>query len=156
VEGRDEDYAVWRAQHANAQVPCTWVEATHPSYTLYTSGTTGRPKGVQRDTGGYTVALAASMDTIFRGNPGETYFCTSDIGSVVGHSYIVYGPLIAGMATLMYEGLPIRGMDGEPDAAIWWKLVERFKVTVMFSSPTAVRVLKKQDQAALKAHDLSS
>ena len=151
TEGRDADYAALRAQHMDARVPCTWVEATHPSYTLYTSGTTGSPKGVQRDTGGYAVALAASMKHIFLGQPGETYFSTSDIGWVVGHSYIVYGPLIAGMATIMYEGLPTR-----PDAAVWWSLVEKYKVTSMFSAPTAVRVLKKQDPAALKKHDLSS
>jgi propionyl-CoA synthetase len=151
TEGRDVDYAELREQHRNPKVPCVWVDSTHPSYTLYTSGTTGRPKGVQRDTGGYAVALAASMKHIFLGQPGETYFSTSDIGWVVGHSYIVYGPLIAGMATIMYEGLPIR-----PDAAIWWSLVEKFKVTSMFSAPTAVRVLKKHDPAALKKHDLSS
>jgi propionyl-CoA synthetase len=151
VAGRDEDYAALREQHRHTAVPCEWVESTHPSYTLYTSGTTGRPKGVQRDTGGYAVALAASMKYIYGGQPGETYFSTSDIGWVVGHSYIIYGPLIAGMATIMYEGLPIR-----PDAAIWWSLVEKYKVTVMFSAPTAVRVLKKQDPAALKKHDLSS
>jgi propionyl-CoA synthetase len=106
---------------------------------------------VQRDVGGYAVALAASMKHIFLAAPGETYFSTSDIGWVVGHSYIVYGPLIAGMATIMYEGLPIR-----PDAGIWWSLVEKYKVTRMFSAPTAVRVLKKQDPAFLKKYDLSS
>ncbi len=151
IAGRDADYAPLREQHRGAKVPCAWLEATQPSYTLYTSGTTGKPKGVQRDTGGYAVALAASMKHIFCGQAGETYFSTSDIGWVVGHSYIVYGPLIAGMATILYEGLPIR-----PDAAIWWSLVEKYRVSVMFSAPTAVRVLKKQDPAALKRHDLSS
>lgn len=149
--GRDLDYAALREQQLDTTVPCSWVESTHPSYTLYTSGTTGKPKGVQRDTGGYAVALAASMKHIFCGQPGETYFSTSDIGWVVGHSYIVYGPLIAGMATIMYEGLPIR-----PDGGIWWSLVEKYKVTAMFSAPTAVRVLKKQDPALLKKYDLSS
>jgi propionyl-CoA synthetase len=151
VAGRDHLWADMRQKHMNAQVPCEWVDATHPSYTLYTSGTTGKPKGVQRDTGGYAVALAASMKHIFMGQPGETYFSTSDIGWVVGHSYIIYGPLIAGMATIMYEGLPTR-----PDAGIWWSLVEKYKVTVMFSAPTAVRVLKKQDPALLKKYDVSS
>ena len=145
VAGRDVDYAALRRKHLDVEVPCVWLDSTHPSYTIYTSGTTGKPKGVQRDTGGYAVALAASMKHIFDCNAGETYFSTSDIGWVVGHSYIVYGPLIAGMATIMYEGLPIR-----PDAGIWWSLVEKYKVTAMFSAPTAVRVLKKQDPAYLK------
>ena len=149
--GRDHLWGPLREQHRDTVVNCEWLEATNPSYTLYTSGTTGKPKGVQRDTGGYAVALAASMKHIFCGQPGETYFSTSDIGWVVGHSYIIYGPLIAGMATIMYEGLPTR-----PDGGIWWSLVEKYKVTVMFSAPTAVRVLKKQDPALLKKYDLSS
>ena len=148
---RVHDWADMRQTHHDTVVPCVWLESNTPSYTLYTSGTTGKPKGVQRDTGGYAVALAASMKHIFCGNPGETFFSTSDIGWVVGHSYIIYGPLIAGMATIMYEGLPTR-----PDAGIWWQLVEKYKVTVMFSAPTAVRVLKKQDPALLSRYDLSS
>ncbi|MES2784410.1 MAG: propionate--CoA ligase [Pseudomonadota bacterium] len=151
VAGRDHDWGELTQRHAHEHVACEWLQATDISYTIYTSGTTGKPKGVQRDVGGYAVALAASMKHIFMGKPGETYFSTSDIGWVVGHSYIVYGPLIAGMATIMYEGLPIR-----PDAGIWWSLVEKYKVTAMFSAPTAVRVLRKQDPAFLKQYDLSS
>ena len=149
--GRDVDYATLREQYFNAKVPVTWLDSEDISYILYTSGTTGRPKGVQRDVGGYAVALAASMDYIFEGKPGETYFSTSDIGWVVGHSYIVYGPLIAGMATVLYEGTPLR-----PDASIWWQIVEKHQVTRMFSAPTAVRVLKKQPPELMKQHDLSS
>ena len=156
TEGRDHLVAPLLEEHRDTAVPCTWLDATDISYTIYTSGTTGKPKGVQRDTGGYAVALAASMKHIFDGRAGETYFSTSDIGWVVGHSYIVYGPLIAGMATIMYEGLPTQGIDRQPDGGIWWRLVEKYKVTVMFSAPTAVRVLKKQDPALLKKYDLSS
>jgi propionyl-CoA synthetase len=149
--GRDVDYAALREQHVGARVPCEWLEASEPSYILFTSGTTGQPKGVQRDTGGYAVALASSMRRIFCLAPGETMFCTSDIGWVVGHSYIVYGPLINGSPTILYEGLPIR-----PDASIWWKIVEAHGVKTMFSSPTAIRVLKKQDVSFMRRHDLSS
>ncbi len=156
VAGRDLRWGDLRAKYMHAQVPCEWLDSTAISYTIYTSGTTGKPKGVQRDTGGYAVALAASMKHIFDGRAGETYFSTSDIGWVVGHSYIIYGPLIAGMATIMYEGLPTQGMDGLPNGGIWWSLVERYKVTAMFSAPTAVRVLKKQNPALLKKYDLSS
>ncbi|NMM08789.1 MAG: propionate--CoA ligase [Polaromonas sp.] len=156
VAGRDHLWDDLRAIHLDAQIPCEWLDSTAISYTIYTSGTTGKAKGVQRDTGGYAVALAASMKHIFDGRAGETFFSTSDIGWVVGHSYIVYGPLIGGMATILYEGLPTQGMDGKPDGAIWWSLVEKYRVTTMFSAPTAVRVLKKQDPALLKKYNLSS
>ncbi len=150
LPGRDMDYTALCRRHENEITPCEWVESSHPSYILYTSGTTGKPKGVQRDTGGYAVALASSMPHIFDTKPGESFFCTSDIGWVVGHSYIIYGPLIYGSTTIMYDGLPIR-----PDAGVWWKIVEQYKVSVMFSSPTAVRVLKKQDPAYLRKYDTS-
>jgi propionyl-CoA synthetase len=148
---RDIDYASAVQGIAQADVPVTWLESNEPSYILYTSGTTGKPKGVQRDVGGYAVALAASMQHVYCGGPGETMFTTSDIGWVVGHSYIVYAPLIAGMATILYEGVPIR-----PDPGIWWKIVQDHEVSVMFSAPTAIRVLKKQDPAYLSRYDLSS
>ncbi len=148
---RDVDWASLAQRHSGASVECAWLESNEPSYILYTSGTTGRPKGVQRDVGGYAVALASSMKRIFCGAAGETMFTTSDIGWVVGHSYIIYGPLIAGMTTIMYEGVPIR-----PDPGVWWKIVQDRKVAVMFSAPTAIRVLKKHDVGYLRKHDLSS
>ena len=151
TEGRDVDYATARSAVGQVSVDVEWLESNEPSYILYTSGTTGKPKGIQRDTGGYAVALASSMKYIYSGNPGDTIFTTSDIGWVVGHSYIVYAPLICGMTTILYEGLPIT-----PDPGIWWNLVERFNVNVMFSSPTAVRVLKKQDKKYIETHDLST
>jgi propionyl-CoA synthetase len=151
MASRDVDWATLATKFSNASVPCAWLESNEPSYILYTSGTTGRPKGVQRDVGGYAVALASSMKHIFCGSAGETMFTTSDIGWVVGHSYIIYAPLLAGMTTIMYEGVPIR-----PDAGIWWKIVQDYKVSVMFSAPTAIRVLKKHDVSYLRKHDLAS
>ena len=149
--GPQQDYATLAKQHAGATVACEWLESSEPSYILYTSGTTGNPKGIQRDTGGYAVALTASMRDIFCVAPGETMFTTSDIGWVVGHSYIVYAPLLNGSTTVMYEGLPIR-----PDPGIWWQIVAEYGVRTMFTSPTAIRVLKKQDTAFMKKHDVSS
>ncbi|MCH6901167.1 hypothetical protein BED17_02250 [Escherichia coli] len=151
VSGRDVDFASLRHQHIGARVPVAWLESNETSCILYTSGTTGKPKGVQRDVGGYAVALATSMDTIFGGKAGGVFFCASDIGWVVGHSYIVYAPLLAGMATIVYEGLPTW-----PDCGVWWKIVEKYQVSRMFSAPTAIRVLKKFPTAEIRKHDLSS
>ena len=149
----DADYATMRHNSVDRQasVPCAWMKSTDPSYILYTSGTTGKPKGVQRDIGGYAVALAASMNHIYDCRPGEVFWSTSDIGWVVGHSYIVYAPLLHGMTTIVYEGLPTN-----PDPGIWWRTIAEYRVTALFSSPTGARILKKQDPAWMDKYDLSS
>jgi propionyl-CoA synthetase len=149
--GRDLDYAEAREKHLRAEVGVTWLESGDPSYLLYTSGTTASPKGIQRDTGGYTVALAASMRYVFAGEAGQTIFTAADIGWAVGHSYGVYGPLIHGMQSVLYEGLPTR-----PDGGIWWRIVEKYRVSVMFTSPTAIRVLKRQDPEYLRKYNTKS
>ncbi|MDE1894577.1 MAG: propionate--CoA ligase [Xanthomonadaceae bacterium] len=148
--GRDIDYAPLHQAHLGREVPVTWLESNEPSYLLYTSGTTGKPKGVQRDVGGYAVAMALSIRHVFDIAPGQVMFSTSDVGWAVGHSYNVYGPLIGGATSLLYEGLPT-----QPDPGIWWRLCERYRVRTMFSSPTAIRVLKKQDESWLRQADLS-
>ncbi|RDI98074.1 propionate--CoA ligase [Dyella solisilvae] len=150
VAGRDLDYASLRGSYEGAEVPVTWLESNEPSYLLYTSGTTGRPKGIQRDVGGHAVAMAMSITCIFDIAPGQVMFATSDVGWAVGHSYNVYAPLIGGATSLLYEGTPIN-----PDPGIWWQLCERYGVHSMFSSPTAIRMLKKQDASWLKKYDLS-
>ena len=148
---RDRLYRDLHAEYADASVPCTWLESNQPSYILYTSGTTGHPKGVQRDIGGYAVALATSMALLFAAEAGDTMFTTSDVGWVVGHSYGVYGPLLAGMTTVMHEGGPLR-----PDGNAWWQLVERYRVKLMLTAPTAIRLLKRQGQGLGAKADLSS
>ena len=151
VAGRDVDWKELHSKQEGKDIPCAWLESSEPAYILYTSGTTGKPKGVQRDVGGHAVAMAASMPHIYCGGAGDTIFTTSDIGWAVGHSYIIYAPLIAGLTTILYEGVPMR-----PDAGVWWKIVQDYKVNVMFSAPTAIRVLKKFDPSFLKKYDLSS
>ncbi len=150
IEG-EIDFTAAIARHAGREVAPVWVESSHPSYILYTSGTTGRPKGVQRDTGGHMVAMRMSMKYIYNVQPGEVMFAGSDIGWVVGHSYIVYAPLLTGAATILYEGLPIR-----PDPGIWWSLVAEYRVNCLFTSPTAIRLLKKTGAEWISKHDLSS
>ncbi len=148
---RDHDYASLRERFSETRIPPVWLESGETSYLLYTSGTTAQPKGIQRDTGGYAVALAMTMRYLFAGKPGETMFTAADVGWAVGHSYGVYGPLLQGMSTVLYEGLPTN-----PDGAIWWKIVEKYQATVMFTSPTAIRVLKRQDPDLLHRHNTKS
>jgi len=139
--------------YGSEEAPCVSVEATHPLYILYTSGTTGKPKGIVRDTGGYTTALKYSMEYIYGAKPDEVFWAASDVGWVVGHSYIVYGPLINRNTTIIFEGKPIR----TPDASTFWRVIEEHKVNVMFTAPTAIRAIKKEDPNGvfIKKHDLS-
>ncbi|MEM9354900.1 MAG: propionyl-CoA synthetase [Pseudomonadota bacterium] len=143
VEGRDYDWsaAVEQAKSHGRKAGCTSVAATDPLYILYTSGTTGQPKGVVRDNGGHMVALKWSMKNIYNAHPGEVYWAASDVGWVVGHSYIVYAPLLEGCTTLMYEGKPV----GTPDAGAFWRVIAEHKVSTMFTAPTAFRAIKKED-----------
>ncbi len=154
--GRDHDYAALMeaARKANRSEDCVWVDATDPLYILYTSGTTGRPKGVVRDHGGHMIALDWSMTNIYGVEPGEVYWAASDIGWVVGHSYIVYAPLIHGCTTVLYEGKPV----GTPDAGAFWRVVEEHGVSVLFTAPTALRAIKKDDPEGqlVDDYDLSS
>ena len=151
VEGRDVDWA--SAVAAAEPVDCVPVNANHPLYILYTSGTTGQPKGVVRDTGGSIVSLKWSMKNIYNVNQGEVYWAASDVGWVVGHSYIVYGPLFNGNTTLMYEGKPV----GTPDPGAFWRVIEEYDVKVLFTAPTAFRAIKKEDPDGkyLEKYDLS-
>ncbi|MEM8931297.1 MAG: AMP-binding protein, partial [Acidobacteriota bacterium] len=148
---RDHD---WHALVAAAEPHgCVRVESTDPLYILYTSGTTGRPKGVVRDHGGHAVALHWTMRAVYGVEPGDVYWAASDVGWVVGHSYIVYGPLLHGNTTVLYEGKPV----GTPDAGAFWRVIAEHRVRVLFTAPTAIRAIKKEDPRGerLAGHDLS-
>ncbi|MEX2970900.1 propionyl-CoA synthetase [Streptomyces sp. C184] len=152
MTGRDLD---WDQALATAEpVDCVPVAATDPLYILYTSGTTGRPKGVVRDNGGHAVALRWSLENVYDTHPGEVFWAASDVGWVVGHSYIVYAPLLTGCTTVLYEGKPV----GTPDAGALWRVIAEHRVTALFTAPTAIRAVKKEDPqgALLHAHDLGS
>ncbi|GAA5025102.1 propionyl-CoA synthetase [Terrabacter aeriphilus] len=156
VGERDTDWEemTWDEVDADAEpADCVTVAATDPLYVLYTSGTTGRPKGIYRDSGGYAVALRWSMANIYDVAPGETMFTASDVGWVVGHSYIVYAPLLTGATTVLYEGKPV----GTPDAGAFWRVIEQYGAVCLFTAPTAFRAIKKDDSSASKlaGHDLS-
>lgn len=148
----DVDYAhlVAHAQHA----PAVALRSTHPSYILYTSGTTGTPKGILRDTGGYATALKFSMQHIYSVHPGDVFWAASDVGWVVGHSFIVYGPLINRNTTILFEGKPIK----TPDAGTFWRVISEHRVNAMFTAPTAIRAIKKEDPNGdfIKKYDLKS
>jgi propionyl-CoA synthetase len=151
IAGRDVD---WQQAMSQAQmVDCVPVAANDPLYILYTSGTTGQPKGVVRDTAGYIVALKWSMSKIYNVQPGDVYWAASDVGWVVGHSYIVYAPLFNGNTTVIYEGKPV----GTPDSGAFWRVIEEYDVKVLFTAPTAFRAIRKEDPTGeyLKKYDLS-
>ncbi len=139
--------------YGSAPVECIPLESNHPLYILYTSGTTGKPKGIVRDTGGYATALKFSMQHIYNVKPGETFWAASDMGWAVGHSYTLYGPLINRNATVIFEGKPVR----TPDASTFWRVISDHGVSVMFTAPTAIRAIKKEDPEGkfIKQYDLS-